>query len=64
MAFIIIYYNKLVAHCGFSNQLIKVLNQISIDYGTFDIFSDEEVRRGLKVYFDWPIYSHAYVKDH
>lgn len=54
--------NKQVARCGFSNQLIQILNQTGIDYETFDILSDEEVRQGLKVYSDWPTYPQVYVK--
>jgi len=34
----------------------------SIDYDTFDIFTDEEVRQGLKVYSNWPTYPQVYVK--
>lgn len=33
-----------------------------IDYETFDILSDEEVRQGLKEYSDWPTYPQVYVK--
>jgi len=54
--------NKQAARCGFSNQLIQILNQTGIDYETFDIFSDEEVRQGLKIYSDWPTYPQVYVK--
>ncbi|XP_025413472.1 glutaredoxin 3 [Sipha flava] len=54
--------DKQVARCGFSNQLIQILNQTGIDYETFDILSDEEVRQGLKVYSDWPTYPQVYVK--
>lgn len=47
--------------CGFSKQLIAILNEIKVDYDTFDILSDEEVRQGLKVYSDWPTYPQVYV---
>ena len=36
-------------------------NYSSVDYGTFDILTDEEVRQGLKVYSDWPTYPQVYV---
>ncbi|VVC25141.1 Glutaredoxin,Thioredoxin-like fold,Glutaredoxin, PICOT-like,Monothiol glutaredoxin-related,Thioredoxin [Cinara cedri] len=54
--------SKQLARCGFSNQLIQILNQTGIDYETFDILSDEEVRQGLKEYSDWPTYPQVYVK--
>lgn len=47
--------------CGFSKQLIAILNETNIPYDTFDILTDEEVRQGLKVYSDWPTYPQVYV---
>lgn len=47
--------------CGFSKQLISILNETKIPYETFDILSDEEVRQGLKTYSDWPTYPQVYV---
>lgn len=47
--------------CGFSKQLIQIVNDTKISYDTFDILSDEEVRQGLKVYSDWPTYPQVYV---
>lgn len=47
--------------CGFSKQLIQILNETAVAYDTFDILSDEEVRQGLKTYSDWPTYPQVYV---
>lgn len=33
----------------------------SVQYETFDILSDEDVRQGLKTYSDWPTYPQVYV---
>lgn len=33
-----------------------------MQYDTFDILTDEEVRQGLKTYSDWPTYPQLYVK--
>ncbi|PKU28591.1 glutaredoxin-3 [Limosa lapponica baueri] len=33
-----------------------------VDYETFDILEDEEVRQGLKTYSNWPTYPQLYVK--
>lgn len=33
-----------------------------MQYETFDILTDEEVRQGLKEYSDWPTYPQLYVK--
>ncbi|XP_078499619.1 glutaredoxin-3 isoform X2 [Lissotriton helveticus] len=48
--------------CGFSRQIVDILNKRSIQYSTFDIFSDEEIRQGLKTYSNWPTYPQFYVK--
>lgn len=51
--------------CGFSSRMISLLNRYvgtSISsFGTFDIFSDTEVREGLKVWSKWPTYPQLFV---
>uniref|UniRef100_A0A1A8GEZ9 Glutaredoxin 3 n=1 Tax=Nothobranchius korthausae TaxID=1143690 RepID=A0A1A8GEZ9_9TELE len=54
--------NKEAAKCGFSRQILEVLNASGVDYDTFDILQDEEVRQGLKTYSNWPTYPQLYVK--
>jgi Grx4 family monothiol glutaredoxin len=48
--------------CGFSRQLIEILDSNDVAYDAFDIFQDEEVRQGLKTYSNWPTYPQLYVK--
>uniref|UniRef100_W5KGV5 Glutaredoxin 3 n=1 Tax=Astyanax mexicanus TaxID=7994 RepID=W5KGV5_ASTMX len=47
--------------CGFSRQIVQILKDRSIQYSSFDILSDEEVRQGLKTYSNWPTYPQVYV---
>lgn len=47
--------------CGFSKQLIQIMNETGVEYETFDILSDEDVRQGLKTFSDWPTYPQVYV---
>ncbi|XP_010021902.1 PREDICTED: glutaredoxin-3, partial [Nestor notabilis] len=54
--------SKQVAKCGFSKQIVEIMNNTGIDYETFDILEDEEVRQGLKTYSNWPTYPQLYVK--
>ncbi|XP_019327287.1 PREDICTED: glutaredoxin-3, partial [Aptenodytes forsteri] len=54
--------SKQTAKCGFSKQIIEIMNSTGVDYETFDILEDEEVRQGLKTYSDWPTYPQLYVK--
>lgn len=48
--------------CGFSRQMVELLNKHFIEYGSFDILSDERVRNGLKEYSKWPTYPQLYAK--
>lgn len=54
--------NKEAAKCGFSRQILEIMNSAGVDYNTFDILQDEEVRQGLKTYSNWPTYPQVYVK--
>ncbi|XP_040292486.1 glutaredoxin-3 [Bufo bufo] len=53
--------NRQMAKCGFSRQILEILNNMGVDYETFDILEDEEVRQGLKTYSNWPTYPQLYV---
>lgn len=48
--------------CGFSNKVVEILKQEKIDFGSFDILTDEEVRQGLKVFSNWSSYPQLYIK--
>ena len=48
--------------CGFSGQTVAALNAIGKPYSTINIFEDEEIREGLKVYSNWPTFPQLYVK--
>lgn len=41
--------------------MVEILNKHNIQFSSFDIFSDEEVRQGLKTYSNWPTYPQLYV---
>ena len=47
--------------CGFSRQTIELLESLKVDYVTFNILADEEVRQGLKTFSNWPTYPQLYV---
>ncbi|KAJ0016408.1 hypothetical protein Pint_10595 [Pistacia integerrima] len=48
--------------CGFSGKVVEILQQEKVDFGSFDILTDEEVRQGLKVYSNWSSYPQLYIK--
>ncbi|KAG7034589.1 Monothiol glutaredoxin-S17 [Cucurbita argyrosperma subsp. argyrosperma] len=48
--------------CGFSSKVVNALEEEGIDFGSFDILTDEEVRQGLKAYSNWPTFPQLYYK--
>ena len=48
--------------CGFSGQTVAALNAIGKPFSFVNIFEDQEIREGLKVYSNWPTFPQLYVK--
>ena len=53
---------KLMPQCGFSNNVVQILNSLGVQFGSFDVLSDFEVREGIKEYSDWPTIPQVYLK--
>ena len=47
--------------CGFSRTAVGMLRDASVEFGSFDILSDQDVRAGLKEFSNWPTYPQLYV---
>jgi Grx4 family monothiol glutaredoxin len=47
--------------CGFSKTLTGILKEQKVQYGYFDILTDDSVRQGLKELSDWPTFPQLYV---
>ena len=52
--------NRAQPMCGFSFQMVQLLDSLDVKYSTFNILEDEEVRQGLKAYSSWPTYPQLY----
>ena len=52
----------LAPQCGFSANVIKILDSLNVSYNTFNILSDMEIREGVKAFSSWPTYPQLYVK--
>lgn len=48
--------------CGFSRQIVALLNEQSVKFDSFDILEDADVRQGLKELYQWPTYPQLYSK--
>ncbi len=47
--------------CGFSKKVVDTLNELKITFKSFDIFTDEEIRQGVKEYANWPTIPQLYI---
>ena len=54
--------NKLMPQCGFSNNVVQILNSLGIEFSTYDVLSDFEIREGIKQYSNWPTIPQVYLK--
>lgn len=48
--------------CGFSANVVRILDSLSVSYNTFNILSDMDIREGVKAFSNWPTYPQLYVK--
>ena len=53
--------NKLMPQCGFSNNVVQILNALAVPFETFDVLSDMEIRQGIKEFSEWPTIPQVYV---
>ncbi|NIP38000.1 MAG: Grx4 family monothiol glutaredoxin [Candidatus Dadabacteria bacterium] len=54
--------NKQFPQCGFSAQVVQILNSYDVPYETVDVLSDPEIRQGIKDFSNWPTIPQLYVK--
>ncbi len=60
--FVFMKGTKLMPQCGFSNNVVQILNALGMSFETFDVLSDMEIRQGIKDYSEWPTIPQVYVK--
>ena len=53
---------KLMPQCGFSNNVVQILNALGIEFTTYDVLSDLEIREGIKQFSNWPTIPQVYLK--
>lgn len=53
--------NKLMPMCGFSNNVVQILNTLGATYETCDVLEDEQIRQGIKEYSSWPTIPQVYI---
>lgn len=53
--------SKLMPMCGFSNNVVQILNILNVPFETVDVLEDYEVRQGIKEYSNWPTIPQVYI---
>lgn len=48
--------------CGFSGQVVQILNYLGADYKGINVLEDDDLRQGIKDYTNWPTVPQLYVK--
>jgi len=48
--------------CGFSGQVVQILNYLGVEYGSANVLETDELREGIKAYSNWPTIPQLYVK--
>jgi monothiol glutaredoxin len=48
--------------CGFSSQVVQILDQLGAEYVGVDVLQSQPLRDGIKTYSDWPTIPQLYVK--
>ncbi len=48
--------------CGFSGQVVQILDYLGVPYTGVNVLESEELRQGIKAYTNWPTIPQLYVK--
>jgi monothiol glutaredoxin len=48
--------------CGFSSQVVQILDYLGVDYKGINVLENMEIRQGVKEYSNWPTIPQLYVK--
>jgi monothiol glutaredoxin len=48
--------------CGFSNQVVQILDHMGVDFHDVNVLADESIRQGVKDFANWPTIPQLYVK--
>merc|ERR1719468_1072535 len=49
--------------CGFSAQVVRILDALGAKYAHVNVLADAEIREGIKQYSEWPTIPQLYVDD-
>ena len=53
---------KTMPQCGFSGQVVQILNYLGVPFKGVNVLADQEIREGIKAFSNWPTIPQIYVK--
>lgn len=53
---------KQFPQCGFSGQVVQILDYVGADYTDVNVLEDMDIREGIKTYSNWPTIPQLYIK--
>lgn len=48
--------------CGFSGQVVQILDYVGVPYKGINILEDDDLRQGVKEFTNWPTIPQLYIK--
>jgi monothiol glutaredoxin len=48
--------------CGFSSQVVQILDNLGVAYKGLNVLESDELRQGIKSYSNWPTIPQLYLK--
>ena len=53
---------KDIPGCGFSANVVQILNNLNVKYIDIDVLSDDNLKESMKKFTNWPTFPQLYVK--
>ena len=53
--------NPTFPQCGFSSTVVQILKHIGVNFQSYDVLQDENLREGIKSFSNWPTIPQLYV---
>jgi len=53
--------NRQQPQCGFSAQVVQILDSMLPEYATVDVLQNQSIREGIKEYSSWPTIPQLYL---
>ena len=55
--------NPMFPQCGFSARVVHALQQLNVEFESFNVLEDEEIRQGIKDFANWPTIPQLYINQ-